>query len=367
MVLNRRRISVYLKAGERAATSYYRFYQFFYQLDAEIYYNLMIPDSKWNVFFPIAQQPIWKKVYIFLLIYFRVLGNLLLDAVRKPDCVVISRCIINRFLPWSFRFLLKKIKGRGCKIIWDFDDNIIGSEMTRKSFDWFSSVADIIVVGSPLLRNMIRKDDREKVIILPTTDADMHHLLTETIKEERINSFESVIKVIWVGTFSTLNYVERVAESFEMAGSVLAEHGKKLQLTVVCDKELNYISKNFKLFNIKWDKQTAINQMLHSHVGIMPLEDNEITRGKCGFKLIQYFSVGLPVIGSIVGINKMIINDSVGMGVKELNIEEWTNAINKMAGDAANWQILSHNAYNTWETYYSVESNLQEWKNIINS
>ena len=65
----RKQVSVYLKAGERAATSYYRFYQYFKNLDADVKYNLMIPDNRWNDFFPIARQPKWKQVYIFFYIY----------------------------------------------------------------------------------------------------------------------------------------------------------------------------------------------------------------------------------------------------------------------------------------------------------
>ena len=367
MVLNHKKISVYLKAGERAATSYYRFYQFFYLLDAEVNYNLMIPDSKWKAFFPIARHSKWKQVYIFFFIYFRVLGNLLLDLVRKPDCIVVSRCIINKALPLSFKYLLKLQKNNGSKIIWDFDDNIIGAEITKSNFDWFSDIANVIVVGSPLLKDMIRKKDREKTIILPTTDGDMHYLLTNDIMEERINSFEKFLKVIWVGTFSTLKYVEEITEAFEIAGNILAEQGKKLQLTIVCDKELKYKPNTFELINIKWDKQTAINQLLYSHVGIMPLENNEITRGKCGFKLIQYLSVGLPVIGSTVGMNSLIIRDNVGIGVNELNIDLWTDSILKNAESIERWCKYSRNAYKEWEKLYSYDTNMLKWKDILKS
>lgn len=362
-----KRVSIYLKAGEKAATSYYRFYQFFDKIDAQFEYHLMIPDSKWNFFFPIAKQPKWKQVYIFIFIYFRVLRNLLTDLLSKPDFVVVSRCIINKVLPWSYMFLLKLIKRNGSKIIWDFDDNIIGSEMKRKNFDWFSDIADIIIVGSPFLKEMVCKQDRNKVLLLPTTDGDMHHLVTDEIKKERVKTYGEVVKFIWVGTFSTLHYVELIVDAFEKAALALKERRKELLLVVVCDKELHYTPKSFTLLNIKWEKQVAIEQMLHAHIGIMPLEDNENNRGKCGFKLIQYLSVGLPLIGSTVGVNKMIINKSLGVGITELEIDEWAEAIIRMADDLFLWQSLSQNAYQIWETHYSFESNLNKWKDIIKS
>ena len=361
-----KRVSVYLKAGERAATSYYRFYQYFRRIDADVKFNLMIPDSKWNAFFPIASQPKWKQVYIFFFIYFRVLWNLAVDVIRRPDVVVISRCIINKVLPYSYRLLLNLQKRRGSKIVWDFDDNIVGAEMTRKNFDWFSSYASLIIVGSPTLIELINKKYQEKVALLPTTDGDMHERLTEEIKEKRTAEFDNVIRIIWVGTFSTLNYVRDIAPAIEKAGKILKENKKELHLIVVCDKTLDCETDNFVLHNVKWDKEVAITQMLQAHVGIMPLEDNEVTRGKCGFKLIQYLSVGLPVIGSTVGMNQTIINDRIGIGVDEVDDESWTNAIISIASDVPKWDRLSKSAYKEWELKYNVSYNLNEWNKIIN-
>ena len=36
-------------------------------------------------------------------------------------------------------------------------------------------------------------------------------------------------------------------------------------------------------------------------IGIMPLPDDPWTKGKCGFKLLQYQAVGLPVVCSAGG------------------------------------------------------------------
>lgn len=361
----RKQVSVYLKAGERAATSYYRFYQYFKNLDADVKYNLMIPDNRWNDFFPIARQPKWKQVYIFFYIYLRVLGNLLSDAIKKTDCLIISRCIINKIVPLSFKIILKIIKRNGCKIIWDIDDNIIGTEMTRANFDWFSDFVDIIIVGSPILKELVCEQNRNKVLVLPTTDGDMHYLISDEIKNERLKTFEKIVKFIWVGTFSSLPYVERITEAFEEASLTFKKQGKELQLIVVCDKKLRYIPKNFSLFNLKWEKHVSIEQMLHAHVGIMPLENNENNRGKCGFKLIQYLSAGLPIIGSTVGINQMIIKEGCGIGVEELNITKWTNAIKEIAIDAESWKQLSLNAYKDWENHYNHNAILSEWKDLI--
>ena len=61
-------------------------------------------------------------------------------------------------------------------------------------------------------------------------------------------------------------------------------------------------------------------------IGIMPLPDDEWTRGKCGFKGLQCMSYGIPVVMSAVGVNKQIIEHGVN-GFLAKNSEEWMEAL----------------------------------------
>jgi glycosyltransferase involved in cell wall biosynthesis len=66
----------------------------------------------------------------------------------------------------------------------------------------------------------------------------------------------------------------------------------------------------------------------------MPLADNEQTRGKCGFKMIQYMAVGVPVIASAVGANIQIFEGS-GAGLLVEPGGDWSSAIGQLARDAS--------------------------------
>ena len=60
-----------------------------------------------------------------------------------------------------------------------------------------------------------------------------------------------------------------------------------------------------------------MKEIISAHIGIMPLPDNDFTRGKGGFKLIQYMSTAMPVIASAVGFNKQIVTKDFGYLVYE--------------------------------------------------
>jgi len=64
----------------------------------------------------------------------------------------------------------------------------------------------------------------------------------------------------------------------------------------------------------------------------MPLIDTPWTRGKCGFKLIQYGSIGIASIGSKVGVNSNIIEDGEN-GFLIQNDDEWLGKITKLILD----------------------------------
>lgn len=359
-------ISVYLKAGKNAATSYYRFYQFFDGIEARFMYHLMIPDSLWNSFFPISKQPFQKKVFIFFFIYFRTLMCLLRDTFLKPSYIVISRCLINKVFPYSYRFLLYLNKKRGVQLIFDFDDNIIISgEVTRKGLDYFTHISDIIIAGSPLLLELINEDDSHKGIFLPTTDGDLYGHIDNCVLKKRLDLFRDEIQVTWIGTFSGLEYLLEVMPAFEELGRLLKNENKYLVLTVVCDYPLDYHPDAFSLKNIKWTRQVAIESMLNAHIGIMPLRENESTRGKCSFKLIQYLSAGLPVVGTLVGMNKMVINDNVGVGLNNNSPKDWATAIYKIVMNSETWACYSKNASSFWQDNFSFNYNLKKWSAIL--
>lgn len=362
------KVSVYSKSGITPATTYYRLYQYFRELDIDVCYRKQISERMYNSIMPIAQKPMMVKIWAGLVSLFRVSCQLIADQTRRPEYIIVSRRFTNRIFPKAHKWLIKRFVSRGGKLIWDFDDEIIVKhEISRANFDWMSDLASVIVVAGTANKNMVKPEYQEKVRILPTTDGDMYKRFNEDCRKARLASLEEEVRIVWVGTSVSLPFVAAVCPHFERAAERLRASGQKLSLTVVCDSPLEYSANHFQLRNIKWNREEAIRLMLSSHIGIMPLEDNEDTRGKGGFKLIQYLSVGLPIIGSAVGINKKIITDSVGRAVDGLDSAEWEQKVLEFVSSKEKYTSMQEAAYERWKTCYSYDSNLMAWSAILKS
>jgi glycosyltransferase involved in cell wall biosynthesis len=65
----------------------------------------------------------------------------------------------------------------------------------------------------------------------------------------------------------------------------------------------------------------------------MPLPDEPFTRGKCGYKLVQYMAAGLPVVASPVGINTSIVEQGK-TGFLASSKKEWVEALVTLSQNA---------------------------------
>lgn len=363
-----KRISVYVKSGLKTAVTYYRFDQFLSKLDVEVTYRKMLPDDMYEKYMPISEKSLIVKGYILVYILVRVFAQLIKDSLRRPDVIIVSRRITYRVLPWLYKLLLNRLRRKGTIIVYDFDDEIVyAHEITRTNFDYMCRLSDAITVAGQPNKEMVLPEFYHKVVIMPTTDGDMYQLLTPDVERNRVASMGEAVRVVWVGTSVSIPFVRGICQHLETLGSKLLEQGRQLVVTVVCNRPLVYEPTSFALRNIVWQRDVAIREMLDAHVGIMPLAINTATKAKGGFKLVQYLSIGLPVVGTGIGINKEIIDPTVGFAIDSLDSSDWVTSILTVTQSADKWKEYSHAAYRKWLSSYSFEANLERWAEIIGS
>ena len=95
-----------------------------------------------------------------------------------------------------------------------------------------------------------------------------------------------------------------------------------LQINVISDiaPKLHLRSLHFN----PWSLETEISDLAQFDIGIMPLPEDEWSKGKCGFKALQYMSLQIPTVASPVGVNSQIIKHAKN-GFLCSTKSEWEN------------------------------------------
>lgn len=251
--------------------------------------------------------------------------------------------------PPIIEWILAKMLNK--KIIYDYDDAIWmadqgGENQLWTLLKWRSKVASIcnwsykVSTGNDFLADYARQFCDE-VVVLPTVIN--HEVHISATKEKNQIPF-----IGWTGSHSTLFYLDsllptlqELEESFEFTFLVIANKDPKLPL------------KNYQF--IKWSRESEIEDLSLMDIGVMPLEDNEWSKGKCGFKLIQYLSIGIPAIASPVGVNsEIVINNETGFLASSHN--EWLEVLKKLLDSSTLRKEMGDSGRELITNKYSVES-----------
>ena len=230
--------------------------------------------------------------------------------------------------PPVFEWILARLFGK--KIIYDFDDAIWMSDSTveNRFVRWIKCRWKIkyicrwsykISAGNLFLHNYAQQFNSNVTIIPTCVDTDLHH---NKIKDHK----EGHLTIGWTGSHSTLKYLEIILPA-------IASLQQEFNFTflIISNKPPAFELKNLKF--VKWNEKSEVDDLLHMDIGVMPLPDNLWSEGKCGFKLVQYLSLGIPAVASMAGVNKKIIEQGVNGFLCE-NVSEWKCALQKLLTDS---------------------------------
>jgi len=96
----------------------------------------------------------------------------------------------------------------------------------------------------------------------------------------------------------------------------------------------------------------------------MPLADNPYTRAKAGYKILQYWAAGLPVVASPVGFNRDLIREGVD-GLLATTREEWRAALLRLLGDPALRERLGAAGRQRVREAFSLEVCAAAWGRVL--
>jgi glycosyltransferase involved in cell wall biosynthesis len=99
-------------------------------------------------------------------------------------------------------------------------------------------------------------------------------------------------------------------------------------------------------------------------VGLMPLPDDEWSRGKCGMKALQYMALGKPAVVSPVGANADIVQDGVN-GFHARTDDEWVDRLAHLLSDESLRARLGAAARLTVERGYSADVHVPRLARVL--
>lgn len=244
----------------------------------------------------------------------------LFKKARHFDAVVLQKNALNFWEAFALRKFAKKI-------IYDFDDAIMfspnkpqrdGSSHYRL-FRRTARLVDCVIAGNDYLGDYARKYCNN-VFVLPTG------LDLKEFNEAEAAKTDDKIRLVWIGSRATLSYLSNLRDVFEEIGRLR----NNVTLRIIADDffQLNIMP----VEKVKWSLNSQATDLVSCDIGLAPLPDNRFTRGKCGFKILQYFAAGLPVIASPVGVNSDFINNSKA-GMLAYNGQMFKDAILKLIDD----------------------------------
>lgn len=265
------------------------------------------------------------------------------NAVRSADVIFVQRVLRG--------WLNIMLRASGRPVVFDVDDAVhyirqsqfasardpktLGDRLTntyrrivrgdryfssrRRPLEQMLRLASAIVAGNRVLHDDVVARTK-RVVVLPTA------VPVETF-EQRRHVEHSPVRIGWIGVASNVFHLDLLDEAFR---SLAARYGDGVELVVVSNRafENDAIATTF----IEWSLEKESHEVAQFDIGIMPLQDDFFSRGKCSFKAIYCMAHGVPVVISPVGMNTELVRHGID-GFLADSTDEWIEALASLIDD----------------------------------
>ena len=204
---------------------------------------------------------------------------------------------------------------------------------------------NFVITGSNHLARATRNFFPKAEIISIPSSVDL-----KTYKIPKMNEPKQNLTIGWIGNpgnFSNLYHILPVLRT------VCSEFKAKIKIISSCPPEFNGLPLEFE----KWSVETEVQRLLEFDIGIMPLDNDQRSLGRCGYKAIQYMAVGVPVVSTGLGAGAEVVQDSI-TGFHANTPDEWLTRLRLLIEDASLRQTMGQQGRKRVESLYSVETNV---------
>lgn len=284
-----------------------------------------------------------------------------LRKAKQYDLIFIYREALMIGSSWFERQFRKK----GVKIIVDYDDAIWLPDVSsgNTNLSWLKNPSKIVTIiknsdmvfaGNTYLANFA-KNYSDRVRIVPTTiDTQPYR------KHIGVTDDKNTVCIGWTGSQTTLKHFEKAIPFLE---KIYQKFGPKVSFKLIAD--VPFETDKILIEFCKWSRDKEVDDLSGIDIGIMPLPDDDWTKGKCGFKGLQYMAIGIPTIMSPVGVNTEIIQDGVN-GFLADSEDEWVERLSLLIESPELRKKIGENGRNTVVDKYSFDAWKDQYIKLFN-
>src|SRR5262249_47338376 len=260
----------------------------------------------------------------------------------SADVVFVFREAALLGRPW-----IERLMSRRAPLVFDFDDAIYMADIsgasawsrTLKSKGKTEAICRLsrhVTVGNEFLAEFARRHAAAVTVVPTTIDTDLYE-----VRPRRENARPIVG---WSGSATILPYLRALAPALQR----LSER-QEFELRVIGGETR---VENVPVYCKPWRADTEVEDIGGFDVGLMPLAEDEWSRGKCGLKALQYMALGIPPVVSPVGVNARIVRDGIN-GFHARTEDEWVDRIAQLLSDESLRRRMGTEARRTVEQSYS--------------
>ena len=155
----------------------------------------------------------------------------------------------------------------------------------------------------------------------------------------------------WLGLSSGFCYLYDIEAALR---DVLRNHPKSV-LRIISDKAPKFsLLPARQVQYVPYVREREVACIQEMTVGIMPLDDSDVSLGKCSFKMIQYMSCAIPVVVSPFGMNAEVLQKGeIGFGAAKP--QDWVDALEALLSSPELCARMGRAGREVAELHYSVE------------
>lgn len=292
--------------------------------------------------------------------YFKKLGLFIKGAYRRWqdvqkakdfDIVYVYREAFMTGTTW----FEQQMKKSGAKMVFDFDDAIwnfdvsegnkaLGKLKRPDKVNDIMAMSDLVLAGNSYLQQHAAQYTDKAVVFPSTIDLDYYKV------PPRNRPRNMPIVIGWSGSLTTIEHFKPIVP---VLLRLKEKYGNKIEFRVFGVP--TYTHKELGIKGIQWTPENEVQHISLFDIGIMPLPNNEWSKGKCGMKGLQYMALEVATVMTAVGANKDIIQDGQN-GMLALTDDEWFDRLSQLIDSVDLRVTLGKAGRKTIEQHYSCQA-----------